>query len=109
MCDGGVDLCYVVLGLEEFICCGSVGVLRYINLQYDEGAGCTDGKACKGFNAGMRRSADYRNHIMVVTGWVERYGTQANAYGERVSCQLIFPRIYDLACQSLARLPLVIR
>ena len=61
--DGGVDLCYVVLGLEEFICCGSVGVLGYINLQYDEGAGCIDGKACKGFNAGTRRSADYRNQL----------------------------------------------
>ena len=46
---------------------------------------------------------------MTLTGQVDRYDTEANAYRGRLSCQLIFPRIYDLACQSLAQLALVIR
>ncbi len=99
--DDGVDMCYVVLGLEELDGFGSVGVHSMVDLQDEEGAGWTDGKAGEGFNAGMRRVADRRNHVIILTGEVDRYETEANAYGGRLSCQLIFPGIYDLACQVL--------
>ena len=49
----GVEMCYVVLGLEELDGCGSVGVHGIIDLQDDEGARWTDGKASEGFSAGM--------------------------------------------------------
>ena len=70
--DDGVDMCYVVLGLEEFDDYGSVGVHSIINLQDDEGAGWTDGKVGEGFNA---RVADCRNHVMTWTGQVDRHET----------------------------------
>ena len=77
----GVDMCYVALRLEEFDGCGSVGVHSIINLQDDEGAGWIDGKVGEGFNAGMRRVADCRNHVMILSGQVDLYETEANAYG----------------------------
>ena len=46
---------------------------------------------------------------MTLTGQVDRYETETNAYRGRLSSQLIFPRISDLACQSSAQLALVIR
>ena len=67
--------------LEDFNGCGSVRVHSIINLQNDEGAGRVYDKAGEGFNAGMRRVADYRNHVMNMTGQVDRYETEANAHG----------------------------
>ncbi len=72
MADSSVDMCYVVLGLEEFDDYGSVGVHSIINLQDDESAGWTDGKVGEGFNA---RVADCRNHVMTWTGQVDRHET----------------------------------
>ena len=80
--DDGVDMCYVMLGLEDFDGWDSVGAHSIINSQYDEDAGSTDGTTGEGFNAGMWRVADCRDGVENLTGEVDRYETEANAYGE---------------------------
>ena len=72
----------VVLGLKEYGGYSSVGVHSFIRLRYDEGAGWTDSKAGEGFNDGMRRVADSLNYIVILTGQVNRYEAQTNAYGK---------------------------
>ena len=57
----------------------------------------------------FRSCSDWKNLVMILTGQVDGYDIEAQTYRGRLSSQSIFPRIYDLACQSLAQLALVIR
>ena len=78
-----VDMRNVVLGLKKDSGgYSSVGGHSFIGLRYVEGAGWTDSKAGEGFNVGMRRFADSLNHIVILTGEVDRHEAQTNAYGK---------------------------
>lgn len=70
--DDGVEIRYVMPGLGESGGYGSIEVHGIIDLQDDEGAGWTDSKAGETFIAGMRRVADCRNHVGILTGQVDR-------------------------------------
>lgn len=72
---------YVMLRLKESDGYGSLGVHSVISLRYNEVAGWTDSKTGEGFNAGMQRVADSRNHAVILTGKVACYATEAKSYG----------------------------
>ena len=100
--DDVVDMRCVVLGSEESDGYGSIEANGIIDLQDEEGPGWTDSMAGEGFNAGMRRVADCCNYFVILTGQVDHYKAEANAYRGRLSCQRTSRRISDLACQVLS-------
>ena len=76
---------YVVLASEGSDGYGSVRVHSVISLHFDEGAGRADSTAGEGFNAGMRRVAHCRNHVVILTRQVDHYEAEPNAYGGKVA------------------------